>query len=274
VFATFNHNEIIRAVKNNEIPTEGITIFFKRVLINLPKIEGNENIQKFADKLKKALTESVTAGKVIVKVDTNGLRKNEITVACITNCFPLRAIKDLEFLKKEYDKKITNPNEARQNRTVLHTEGMGETLPDLFVAAELLPSDIRKQYVPYLIDACALGLVKYADKDDGTGKFAWGTISINRLGEEVLNPIADKYTEIPFKSDVFTETFGDELREKVENEIKEHHLHKDKRTELVKKVQTLYKEVILPEYNNNKGNEDCKFFAGCAEKAMDLIEKM
>jgi hypothetical protein len=273
VFATFNPTEINRAVKNNPIPEEGKTISFKRILINLPKIEGNENIQKFADKLKRALTESVL-GNVIIKVDTNGLRKNEITIASITNCFPLRTIKDLDFLKKEYDKKITNPNEARQNRTVLHTEGQGETLPDLFVAAEMLPSDIRKQYVPYLITAYALGFVKYADKEDGTGKSAWGTISMSRLGEEVLNPIADKFTEIPFKSDIFTETFGEELREKSEKEIKEHYLHKSKRAELVEKVQKLYKEVILPEYNNNKGNEECKFFADCAEKAMDLIEKI
>jgi hypothetical protein len=71
---------------------------------------------------------------------------------------------------------------------------------------------------------------------------------------------------------VFTEAFGEELREKTAKEIKENYLHKDRRAELVKKAQTLYKEVILPEYNNNKGNEHCKFFVECAEKAMDLIE--
>jgi len=273
VFATFDTTEINRAVKNNAIPASGITIFKKLILINLPKIEGNENVQKFADKLKKALIESVT-GNVIVKVDTNGLRKNEITISSITYCFPLRTIKDLKYLKEKYDYLVNNRNEARQNRTVLHTEGMGETLPDLFVATEMLPSDIRKQNVPYLIVAYALGLVKYADKEDGTGKSAWGTVSVNRLGEEVLQPIADKFTEIPFQSEVFTETFGDELRDKAKTEIKAKYLHKDKRAELVKKVQSLYKEVILPEYNNNKGNEDCKFFADCAEKAMDIIEKI
>jgi hypothetical protein len=64
------------------------------------------------------------------------------------------------------------------------------------------------------------------------------------------------------------------LREKAETEIKANYLHEDRRAELVKKVQSLYKEVILPEYNNNRGNEDCKFFANCAEKAIDIIKKI
>jgi hypothetical protein len=205
--------EINRKVNNNAEVEIGKSIYHKLILIQLQKIEGDENVQKFADKLQKALI-GATQGGTIVKVDTNGTRKNEITVASITNCFPLRAIKDL----------------------------------------------------PYLIAAYALGLVKYADKEDGTGKSAWGTISINRLGEEVLNPIADKFTEIPFKSELFTEKYGEELRENVENEIKANWLHKDKRAELVKKVQMLYKEVILPEYNNNKGHKDCKFLPTVQKK--------
>ena len=273
VFATFNSTEISRAVPNNPIPTIGTSVFRKLILINLPKIEGNENVQKFADKLKRSLTESVQ-GNVIIKVDTNGLRKNEITISSITYCFPLRAIKDLGFLKEKYDFLVNNPNDSRQNRTVLHTEGMGETLPDLFVAAEMNPSQIRERYTPYLIINSALGLLKYADKEDGTGRFAWGTVSVNRLGEEVLEPIADKFTEIPFKFELFTKVYGEGLRKTAENGIKEDYLHKDKRAELIKKIQTLYKEVILPDYGGNKGNEDCKFFAKCAEIAMDLIEKL
>ena len=261
VFAKFNETEIYRSVKSKS-PEIGTTIFRKLILINLPKIEGNENVQKFADKLKKALMEEVT-GNVNVKVDTNGLRKNEITISTITYCFPLRAINDLRFLKEKYDFLVNNRNEseARQNRTILHTEGMGETLPDLFIVDDKGSGQIRQEYTPYLIMNYVLGFFKYADKEDGTGKFAWGTISTNRLGEEVLNPIADKFTEIPFIFELFTETFGEELREKAEKEVKENYLHKNKRAELIKKIQTLYKEVILPEYDGNKGNENCKFFA-------------
>jgi len=61
-------------------------------------------------------------------------------------------------------------------------------------------------------------------------------------------------------------TFGEDLHEKMEKKIKENYLYKNKRIEFIKIVQDLYKAVILPEYINNKGNEDCKFFAKCAEK--------
>ena len=272
VFATFNYNEINRAVNNNPIPEIGISIYNKIVLINLPNIEGKEKVQRFANKFSEILKSCVSG--VSVKVDTNGKNQNEITILSIVNNFPLRVLKDLPLLKEKYDFLTTNERSSLENRTILHTEGTGENFPNLFVMDELLPSDIRKKYVPYLIINEALGFVKYTDKEDGTGKSAWGTININRLGEEVLSPIADKFTEIAF-NEIFTETFGEELKEKAEKEIKtDKWLHKDKRVELNKKVQNLYKEIILPEYNNNKGNENCKFYADCAEKAMDIIENI
>ncbi|MDR0560379.1 MAG: hypothetical protein LBG92_09410 [Prevotellaceae bacterium] len=272
VFATFNSAEISLTVPNNPVPVVGTSVFKKLILINLPKIEGNANVQQFAGKLETKLTEAVQ-GNVVVKTDANGLRKNEITISSVTYCFPLRAIDDLKFLKTKYDYLVNNQNEARQNRTVLHTEGTGENLPNLFVVPEMPPSEIRKKYIPYLIVAYVLDFVKYADKKDGTGRSAYGTVSVNRLGVEVLTPIADKFTEIPFLP-IFTKNFGESLREKTEVEIREKWLHKDKRAELAEKVKSCYQEIILPEYGGNSGNKDCIVFTECAEKAMDLIENL
>ncbi len=272
VFVTTNQTEIQRAVPNNPIPEQGISIFRKIVLINLPMVEGNDNVQRFAGRLETALTNAVEGG-VIVKVDKNGTRKNEITILSIINCFPLRIIQDLPLLKEKYDYLIDNINESRQNRTVLHTEGTGENFPNLFVAAELLPSDVRKKYVPYLIICYAMDFVKYADKNDGTGKSAYCTIEINRLGREVLNPIAEKFTEIPFETEIFNEKFGEYLREKAEKELKSQYLHKDKRAELITNIQKLYGNIILPEFGGNEGRSECKFFSEQAENAMDIIEK-
>jgi hypothetical protein len=185
VFVTVNRTEIQRAVPNNAAPEQGISIFRKIILINLPTVEGNDNVQRFAGKLEAALENAVEGG-VTVKVDRNGKRKNEIAILSIINCFPLRILQDLPLLKNKYDYLVNNPNDSRQNRTVLHTEGTGENFPNLFVAAELLPSDIRKKYVPYLILGYVMDFVKFADKNDGTGKSAYGTIEINRLGREVL----------------------------------------------------------------------------------------
>ena len=272
VFVTTNQTEIQRAVPNNAIPEQGISIFRKIILINLPAVEGNENVQRFAGKLETALTNAVEGG-VIVKVDKNGTHKNEITILSIINCFPLRVLQDLPLLKERYDYLVVNINESRQNRTVLHTEGTGENFPNLFVAAELLPSDVRKKYVSYLIIGYAMDFVKYAEKNDGTGRSAYGTIEINRLGREVLTPIADKFTDIPFKMEIFNEKFGEYLREKADKGLKSEYLHKDKRAELVTKIQKLYGDIILSEFGGNEGKSECKFFGEQSEKAMDIIEK-
>lgn len=270
VLLTFDQTEINRAIKNNENPIVGVNIFRKVLVINLPKIEGNENVQNFADRFKNALINSVD-GSVIVKVDTTGSRKNEITIISLTYCFPLRAIQDLKFLKEKYDYLLTNPNVVRQNQTLLHTEGTGGNFPSLFVENDLLPSQIREKYTAYLIMAYAMGLIKYADKADGTGKSAYGTITKDELGDEVLNPLADKFTEIPFVA-AFDESFGESLRELTEKTLKSDYLHISKREELVTKTQELYSKIIVPEFGGNKGTAECKFFADQAKEAIRIIK--
>ncbi|GBU08688.1 hypothetical protein AwDysgo_20190 [Bacteroidales bacterium] len=271
VLINANPTELNRAVKNNPIPEKGISIFKKVIMINLPKVEGNEQVQKFAARLEKALLGAVQ-GDVHVYVDMSGSRKNEMTIASITYCFPIRALRDLPFLKEKYDYLVNNPNEARQNRTVLHTEGTGDTLPDLFVAKDMLPSDIRAKYTAYLMVAHSIGIIKYADKADGSGKSAFGIVEKNRLGLEVLNPFADTFTGI-INSAKFNEEFGETLREKVRLALKNEYLHVDKRNELVTGIQELIVKIILPECGGNQGSQEFKFFSDRAEQALDLIEK-
>lgn len=272
VFADFDATEVSRAIKNNDTPEVGKTIYRKIVFIYLPEVKGNEAVGKFEEKLEKALKSSVEAG-IQVYVDSTGTRKNEITIASITYCFPFRVLRDLKFLEERYTEAVNNSNTGRENRTVLHTEGTGEQCPPLYAATEASPSEIRKQYTKYLIAAYAMGQIRYADKEDGTGRKAYGTISISRTGLETLNPLADKFSEIPFAYETFTEAFGESLQEKVEAALKGEYLHVDKRNELIKNIQHLIVNIILPECDNNKGSEQFRFFNQQAEAAMDVIEQ-
>lgn len=272
VFADFDATEVSRAIKNNDTPEVGKTIYRKIVFIYLPEVKGNEAVGKFEEKLEKALKSSVEAG-IQVYVDSTGTRKNEITIASITYCFPFRVLRDLKFLEERYVGAVNNSNTGRENRTVLHTEGTGEQCPPLYAATEASPSEIRKQYTKYLIAAYAMGQIRYADKEDGTGRKAYGTISISRTGLETLNPLADKFSEIPFAYETFTEAFGESLQEKVEAALKGEYLHVDKRNELIKNIQHLIVNIILPECDNNKGSEQFRFFNQQAEAAMDVIEQ-
>ena len=268
VFLTFNDNEVRRFVTNNDTPAIGRNIMRKIVFINLPNPEGNEHVMQFAQRLNKALTNAVQTG-IEVHVDMSGSDKNEITISSISYCFPFRAIESLIFLQEKYDRLV---QAAPQNQIILHTEGTGEFLPNLFVADEMQPAVIREKYVPYLILAYVMGIIKYGSRDDGSGKSAFGTVTVNRLGEEELTAIADKFSLIPYTL-IFTEEFGEKLKEQTEKRLKSDYLHIEKRNELIKKIQTLYKEIILPEFDGNKGAEECRFFGKKAEEAMDIIEK-
>lgn len=270
VLLTFNHSEMERAVKNNPIP-DTININRRIIFINLPNPAGNEQVLKFAGRLKMALTNAASSG-LNIKVDMNGTHKNEISVSAMTYCFPLRTIESLKFLKERYEQMLNNPNEARQNRTVLHTEGTGENFPSLFVADDKLPNEIREMFTSYLIAAYVIDVVKYADKMDGSGKKAFGTVEKNRLGLEILTPLADRFTDICF-TDKFTEEFGEQLRERLQNALKTEYLHEGKRSELITRIQQLIGTIILPECGNAQGSEQFLFFARHAERAMDLIEK-
>lgn len=272
VYEIFEPTEVSKAIKNNDIPQVGRNIYRKIVFINLPEVKGNELINKFADKLKQALKSSVEAG-VHVCIDNSGTRKNEITIVTITYCFPFRALRDLKFLEEKYKQLINNANIGRENRTVLHTEGTGEQFPELYTVAEASPTEIRNNFTKYLIASYAMGHIRYADKEDGTGRKAYGTISVSRTGLETLNPLADKFTEIPFAYETFTEAFGETLQEKVEAALKEEYLHVAKREELIKNIQALIVNIILPECDNNKGSERFRFFNQQAEAAMDVIEQ-
>lgn len=269
VYTVFDMTQVGLAVKNNPIPQKGTNIYRRIVLVYLPKVEGNEKVQKFADKLRAALTAAVNAD-IQVCVDMNGSHKNEMTVSCITYCFPLRVVRDLKFFKERYDLLANSPTNSQENRTVLHTEGTGEQFPTLFITAEKLPSEIRKIYTPYLILGYALGIVKKAPKNDGTGLEAYGTVETDALGLEVLEPMADSFTQIGY-SVTFTEEFGEELKAAFEEAMRNDYLHVAKRQELIKRVQSLIKDIILPECGGNTGTEKFQEFRAAALRALELI---
>lgn len=273
VLLKFNSGEVARTVQNNPVTQVGQTVLRKLILVYLPKIQGDEKTMAFAEKLKAQLIASAEAG-VDLHVDLNGVRQNEITVMTITSCFPIRAIENLEFYKERYDYLTQNASEsiARENRIILHGEGQESDYPDLFLTPEKQRSQLRKEYTPYLIIAEAMGLIKYAEREDGTGKSAYGTVTVNRMGREVLNPIADKFTQIGF-SELFTETFCEDIKKEIEQMMKSEWLNVNKRKELLlPAIQKLVGTVILSECGGNAGITEYRDFEVAGETAMDILE--
>lgn len=273
VFLELNNAELQRSVggQNNPVPQQGMNINRKIVLINLPKVEGNETVQKFAVKLKEALIGSVSAG-VTVKVDMNGTRQNELTVQAITYCFPIRCLKNLAFYKERYDLLI-NGNEGRQMRVVLHSEGTGDDFPTLEVQGELLGSQLRDMFMPYAIADYALDYIKFGDLADGTGRKAFGTVTKDALlGLETLKPLADKFTGIGY-SPAFTEDFGEELKDKYEEIASTTLMNIELRKQtMIPKIQQLLGQVVLPECDGNQGSPEFLEFVEWTRKAIAIIQ--
>lgn len=272
VFLEFNDAELQRSVGGqNPVPEQGTNINRKIVLIQLPKVEGNETVQKFAVKLKSAL-EGAVGAEIQVKVDMNGSRQNELTVQAITYCFPIRCLKNLAFYKERYDH-LVNGNEGRQMRVVLHSEGSGDDFPKLEMQGELLGSQLREMFMPYAIADYALDFIKYGDLADGTGRKAFGTITKDALlGLETLRPLAEKFTGIGY-SQAFTEELGEKLKNKYEEVASSTLMNIELRKQtMIPKVQQLLGQVVLPECGGNQGSPEFLEFVEWTKKALAIIQ--
>ena len=274
VFLQLNESELKSAVggENNPIPEIGQNIDRKIVLVNLPKVEGNDKVVKFANKLKDALKNAVEAG-IQVFVDMNGSRQNEMTVQSITYCFPIRCLKYLPFYKERYDLLI-NGSEGKQMRVVLHSEGTGDDYPKLELQPELKGSEIRALYMPYAIIAYSIDYIKHGDLMDGTGRSAFGIVSKDPLlGLESLQPLGNKFMEIGYSSE-FTEELGESLKEKYEDVAGATLLNIITRKQtLIPKIQQLLGQVVLPECGGNQGSPEFQEFVVWTKKALDIIQQ-
>lgn len=274
VFLQLNENELKSAVggENNPIPEIGQNIDRKIVLVNLPKVEGNDKVVRFANKLKDALKNAVEAG-IQVCVDMNGSRQNEMTVQSITYCFPIRCLKYLPFYKERYDLLI-NGSEGKQMRVVLHSEGTGDDYPKLELQQELKGSEIRALYMPYAIIAYSIDYIKHGDLMDGTGRSAFGIVSKDPLlGLESLQALGSKFVEIGYSQD-FTEELGESLKEKYEDVAGTTLLNITTRKQtLIPKIQELLGKVVLPECGGNQGSAEFQEFVVWTKKALDIIQQ-
>lgn len=125
----------------------------------LPEYEDSSNFrEKFVDKF------SSIAGHCDV---ANNYKTNEIIILSITAGIPLRFVKDVDILRREYEAKISETGDV-QHKLLLHSEGNGSQFPSLY--PEKFNEEKREEFAPYLIIAMALGIVQFGYLHDGSGK--------------------------------------------------------------------------------------------------------
>lgn len=92
-------------------------------------------------------------------IDADG-GDNEIVLVSIVNLFPLRYLKPVAQLRERYERRLNHSGDPARARLELHTEGDGAQLPPLYVAS---PEDIRREGLPYVLLARALGVLREAE---------------------------------------------------------------------------------------------------------------
>lgn len=137
-YINIDRNQIISNIRNNDQPDENKNINGREVLISIPSPEDNVALKEFANELKNAFEKQSENGVNQPKIFMESPRKNELSIVTINYAFPMRAISWLAGYKKKYEKHLHtgNVNQDLSRAILLHSEGLGENLPDLFAKSD------------------------------------------------------------------------------------------------------------------------------------------
>ncbi len=268
VYLKLNRTELGREIRNNPNPiAHPESINRKTVLVSIPSSEKNESLKRFAKKFEDALRAAFptnTEGATL-EIYNKSERTDEITIATITYCFPIRCLEWLPKLEKKYFNMIHNPNAQAANdaKVMLHAEGDGSQYPSLTVAPDMKP----EEYIPYLYIAGVLGLVKFGQ--DEREEEGWGLETKNKFGRAKMTLIAEKFTDI-VDSAAFTDDIRDSIRQIVENVLKDPETTKTERQKREQAIIDFHGQYVEKECTSNAMIEQ---WEGYADKAIELSNK-
>ena len=142
-YVILDRNQIISNIRNNDQPDENKNINLREVLISIPSPDDNPSLKEFANDLKNAFESQVENGVKPPKIFMESSRKNELSIITINYAFPMRAISWLSGYKKRYDRFLHtgNANQDLSRAILLHSEGLGENLPEIFAKSD---AELRK----------------------------------------------------------------------------------------------------------------------------------
>lgn len=271
VFLQIDDGECRKKTTNTipEKPEVGTHIHHRFMMISMPTCEKTEALKKFGKVLESKLTDSASSGKshITPVVDHEGAKSNEITIICIDSLFPIRSLEWLPSFKRKYDDMINNSNEMirQNNRIMLHSQGDGQDLPSLEQEGEGKISS--KQLTAYLLIAAALGKgIKWGTtKNEEEG---WCSITTNVIGDEKLEVISSKFTELT-QSVKFTTDVKSKIIKDVEEFLNDKDLTTSQRKAVADKIIELIREKIIKE--TSQGSTKYEEYVAATEEAVKLV---
>lgn len=130
-------NQMSFHVRNNPLPDDK-NINLKETFISMPAPDDNPNLVRFAKQLEEAFKAQAPQGVKKPTVFTESNRKNELSIITISYCYPMRAIAWMKDYKKKYDNYLNtgNANTDLNHRILLHSEGDGSDMPEIFALSQ------------------------------------------------------------------------------------------------------------------------------------------
>lgn len=144
-----DETEMMRSVRNNSLPKANDNINLRETFISLPAPDDNPQLARFAKKLEEAFRTQQPQGGKPPYVFTESNRKNELYIITIRYCFPMRTMSWMKDYNRKYEAylKTGNANTDVQHRILLHCEGDGTDIPQIFSLSkeELQKFDAEQQ---------------------------------------------------------------------------------------------------------------------------------
>lgn len=127
-------NQMNYHVRNNALPDDNKNINLKETFISMPAPDDNPNLVRFSKQLEEAFKAQASQGVKKPTVFTESTRKNELSITTISYCYPMRAIAWMKDYRKKYESYLDtgNANCDLSHRILLHSEGDGTDLPQIF----------------------------------------------------------------------------------------------------------------------------------------------
>jgi len=219
--------------------------------------------KEFVDALEREF-KHFSQGIQVLFADSVG-KMSEISLIRISNCFPLRFVEPLQFLKERYDQRINSANPERA-KLEIHLEGDGSQHHALF----LEDLEITKQRgLPFVLLAKPLGLIQTIEsRATGAKELALMRVDGDGLPMDPIRlgkTFADAYEHLDWAS-------TDEIQQLVKAALaKPENLHQDKRRALQTAVNDDFRE-LLQSRGNDLNDPVAKQFRDAAQKANRILK--
>lgn len=270
VFILLDDTQLQKALNNNPNPVaQPESINRKTILVTLPSYEGDDTLKEFAKKLEYSFRSAfgnATPGSTI-NFDTSDDTKNEITIAAVKYCFPLRALKWMPEYEREYKMMTESPNQAdaKEARILLHSEGDGTCLPPIMGEKVLT----AQEFVPYLFLGAAMGILNVAD-DEVNGR-GWCLTREGDWGIMTNTFLSSAFTDLP-ACEAMTAEYRNEILDKVNEILKNPELPMAKRAEFEQQIGVVMREFVIKECSSTSSPK-FQQFSGEAKKAIEILKK-